>query len=69
MIYSGEVNKRNRVGVVMAEEWTKGVISVDRVSDRLLVLKLVMSKELVVVISAYGPQTGYEEGKKSSWRN
>ena len=25
-IYSGEVNKRNGVGVVVAEEWTKGVV-------------------------------------------
>ena len=28
VIYSGEVNKRNGVGVVVAEEWTKGVASV-----------------------------------------
>ena len=40
VIYSGEVNKRNGVGVVVAEEWTKGVVSVDRVSDRLLAVKL-----------------------------
>ena len=64
VIYSGEVNKRNGVGVVVAEEWTKRVVSVDRVSDRLLAVKLVMGEELVVVISAYGPQTGCEEGEK-----
>ena len=64
VIYSGEVNKRNGVGVVVAEEWTKGVVSVDRVSDRLLAVKLVMGEELAVVISAYGPQTGCEGGEK-----
>ena len=51
----------------MAEEWTKGVVSVDRVSDRLLAVKLVMGEELVVVISAYGPQTGCEEGEKEKF--
>ena len=67
VIYSGEVNKRNGVGVIVAEEWTKGVVSVDRVSDRLLVVKLVMGEELVVVVSAYGPQTGCEEGEKEKF--
>ena len=67
VIYSGEVNRRNGVGVVEAEEWTKGVVSVDRVSDRLLAVKLVMGEELVVVISAYGPQTGCEEGEKEKF--
>ena len=66
-IYSGEVNKRNGVGVVVVEEWTKGVVSVDRVSDRLLAVKLVMVEELVVVISVYGPQTGCEEGEKEKF--
>ena len=41
----------------------------DKVSDRLITVKLVMSEELVVVISVYGPQIGYEEGKRGSWRN
>ena len=32
VIYSGVVNKRNGVGVIMAEKWTKGVVSsMDRV--------------------------------------
>ena len=39
----------------------------DRVSDRLLAVKLVMGEELVVVISAYGPQTGCEEGEKEKF--
>ena len=64
MIYSGEVNKRNGVGVIVAEKWTKGVVSMDRVSDRLMAVKLVMDEELVVIISACGPQTGCEEGEK-----
>ena len=51
----------------MAEEWTKGVVSLDRVSDRLLVVKLVIGEELVVVISAHGPQTGCEEGEKEKF--
>ena len=50
---------RNEVGVIMA-----------KISDRLVAVKLVMGEELVVVISANGPQTGCEEGeKRGSWRN
>ena len=64
MICSEEVNKRNEVGVIVAEKWTKGAVSVDKVSDRLMAVKLVIGEELVVVISAYGPQTGCEEGVK-----
>ena len=67
VIYSGEVNKRNGVGVIVADKWTKGVVSMDRVSDRLMTVKLVMGEELVIVISTYSPQTGCEE--KGSWRN
>ena len=40
-----------------------GIVSMDKVSDRLMAVKLVMGKELVVII-AYGPQTGCEEGEK-----
>ena len=29
MIYSGEVNKRNGVGVIVAEKWTKRVVSME----------------------------------------
>ena len=61
VIYSREVNKRNGVGVIMAEKWTKGGVAS---MDRLMAVKLVMGEELVVVISAYGPQTGCEEGEK-----
>ena len=44
VIYSGEINKRNGVGVIVAEKWAKGVVSMDRVSDRLMAVKLVMVK-------------------------
>ena len=44
VIYSREVNKRNGVEVTVAEKWTKGVVSMDKVSDRLMAVKLVMVK-------------------------
>jgi exonuclease III len=46
------------VGVVVAEKYVDKVVEVRRVSDRLLVLRVVVGKSVWNVVSAYAPQSG-----------
>ncbi|KAM9309997.1 LOW QUALITY PROTEIN: carbonic anhydrase 14 [Pholidichthys leucotaenia] len=52
----------------MNDELKKGVLDVKRKSDRIIWLKLELSGETVIIISAYAPQTGCgEEEKDKFW--
>ena len=61
VIYSGEVKKRNGVGVIVAEKWTKGVVSMNRVRDRLMAVKP-SEGELLVVCGDLNGHVGKESG-------
>jgi hypothetical protein len=55
----------DKVGVLVAEKYTDKVVEVRKVSDRLLVLRVVVGKSIWNVVSANAPQAGRsEEGKK-----
>ena len=52
------------VGVIVSEEFIDKVVEVTRVSERLMVVKLIVGKYLMNVVAAYAPQTGRsQEGK------
>ncbi|KAI5105627.1 hypothetical protein C0J45_5299 [Silurus meridionalis] len=64
MFYQGVDGKRNGVGGILKEEYSKSVVEVKRVSDRLINVKL----EVEGVISVYAPQVGCEmEEKEKFW--
>ncbi|KAJ8348945.1 hypothetical protein SKAU_G00275370 [Synaphobranchus kaupii] len=66
--YHGVDGRRNGVGVILKEEYARGVLEVRRVSDRVIALKLVREGVMVNVISAYAPQVGCEmEEKEEFW--
>src|SRR5271163_4445121 len=46
------------VGVVVAEKWVESVIEVRRISERLMVLRVIVGKAVLNLISAYAPQVG-----------
>jgi hypothetical protein len=46
----------DKVGVLVAEKYTDKVVEVRKVSDRLLVLRVIVGKSVWNVISAYAPQ-------------
>ena len=65
--YVGENTKKNGVGIILAEELQDKVISITRVNDRIIVLKLVIDEELWNIVSAYAPQVGYDETEKDKF--
>ncbi|GJT38601.1 craniofacial development protein 2-like protein [Tanacetum coccineum] len=66
--YSGSRTARNGVGVILKAYLKDKVILVNRRSDRIRTLTLVINGETVNVISAYAPQVGLnEEDKKTFW--
>ncbi|KAI5088686.1 hypothetical protein C0J45_21258 [Silurus meridionalis] len=51
----------------MKEEYSKSVVEVKRVSDRVMNMKLEVVGVIINVISAYAPQVGCEMEKETFW--
>ena len=67
IIYSGKSNKRNGVGIILSRKWKDNVVDVKRVSDRLMGIKVKGGQEMIMIISAYGPQVGCAEEEKEAF--
>ncbi|GKA99692.1 craniofacial development protein 2 [Tanacetum coccineum] len=66
--YSGSPTARNGVGVILKACLKDKVVHVNRCSDRIISLMLVIDGETINVISAYAPQVGLSEvEKKTFW--
>ncbi|XP_034047688.1 collagen alpha-2(V) chain [Thalassophryne amazonica] len=61
--YSGEGSKLNGVGI-LSPKHKEGVIKVECPSDRMIMLRLVITGEVCCIISAYAPQVGETEEAK-----
>ena len=55
------------VRVIVSEEFTDKVIEVTRVSERLMMVKLIVGKCLMNVVAAYAPQTGRSQEEKDNF--
>ena len=55
------------VGVLRAEKWIEKVFDVQRVSDRILLLRLVIDKAVFAFISVYAPQGGRPDVEKEQF--
>ena len=42
-------------GILLKEKWTKAILDVKRVSDRIMLIKLVVGKSTVTVLLIYVP--------------
>ncbi|KAI5108319.1 hypothetical protein C0J45_1913 [Silurus meridionalis] len=60
LFYYGVDGKRNGVEVILKEEYSKSVVEVKRVFDRVRNMKLEDEGVMINVISAYAPQVGCE---------
>ncbi|KAI5102018.1 hypothetical protein C0J45_7370 [Silurus meridionalis] len=68
LFYHGVDGKRNGVGVILKEKYSKSVVAVKRVSDRVMNIKLQVEGLMINIISAYAPQVGCEmEVKEQFW--
>uniref|UniRef100_A0A914XAH1 Endonuclease/exonuclease/phosphatase domain-containing protein n=1 Tax=Plectus sambesii TaxID=2011161 RepID=A0A914XAH1_9BILA len=69
LLYNVGVSGRNGVGIVICDELKDKVVDVQRVSNRLMLVKLDMKEGLVNIVSAYAPQGGCSsEDKADFWQ-
>ena len=48
-------------GILLKEKWTEAILDVKRVSDRIMLIKLVVGKSTVTVLLIYVPQAGLDD--------
>ena len=63
-IYHGETNTRNGVSIILGEKLTDHVLQVNRKSDRILRIQLVIAEKKMNIISVYAPQVGDSDDEK-----
>ena len=67
-MWSGDSSKDAGVAVLVRSEWIDKVVNVNRVNERIVVIKLVIGAVLVNVLSVYAPQVGRTiEEKDKFW--
>ena len=61
--FFGDTSNINGLGIILREERTKDILEINRISDRIILLKLACpnTKEVTTIISAYAPQQGHPE--------
>ena len=61
--FSGLATTKAQVALVcsLAEKWVDKVYDIKRVSDRIMLIKLLVGEAVLTVLSVYAPQTGLEE--------
>ena len=52
------------VGILLAEKWIDKVIDVNRVNDRIILIKIMVQESILSVISVYAPQCGLDDVQK-----
>ena len=52
------------VGILLAESWVETILDVKHVSDRIMLIKLVVGKSIVIVLLVYAPQSGLDDSVK-----
>ena len=52
------------VGVLVAEEWIEKWFEVQRISDRIILVKLIVGQGVVTFLSVYAPQSGLSDEVK-----
>ena len=55
------------VGVLLAEKWVEKVLDIKRVSDRIMIIKLIIGRTIVTILSVYAPQVGLEDKTKDAF--
>ena len=67
LFWIGNQEGNGGVGAMLAEKWIQKVIHVNRVNDRLMLLKVLVGKRVVTIISTYAPQQGLSDNAKEKF--
>ena len=69
LYYHGDTTKRNGIGIIVIQKWRDNVLNINRITDRIMALQLVIAKGKMNVLSVYTPQTGcMDEDKDNVWK-
>ena len=66
-LWQGSEDGTAGVGVLVAEKWVDQILSVNRVNERIMLLKVVNGKNIMNIVSAYAPQVGRTEEEKDKF--
>ena len=58
LFWVGNDKGMGSVGILLAEKWVEAIFDVKHVSDRIMLIKLVVGKSIVTVQLVYAPQAG-----------
>ena len=67
LFWIGNEKGTSGVGIFVAEKWIDKVIDIKRVSDRIMLIKLMIGETIFTVISVYAPQCGLNEEVKDEF--
>ena len=67
LYWSGNDRGTAGVGVFVAEEWIEKVFEVQRVSDRIILIKLIVGQLVLTILSVYAPQSGLSDEVKDQF--
>ena len=68
LIWKGNSEGTAGVGVLLASELADRIIRVERISDRVIAVDLVIGEQIAKVVSCYAPQAGRSQVEDESWR-
>ena len=70
IFYNGADGRKNGIGIVLRKELAESVLEVNRVSDRLMAMKLEVNGSILNIVSAYAPQVNNNmEEKNDFWED
>ena len=67
--WSGDESGQGGVGLLLEESLVENVLSVERVDNRIMFIRVMIGKTIFRVFSAYAPKTGLPEQEKDSFYN
>ena len=67
VFWSGNPDGTNGVGILLAKKWVDKVFEVQRPTDRIILLKLIIGKQVYSFVCGYAPQQGRPEAEKQQF--
>ena len=63
----GNAQGTGGVDILLAEKWVEKMFDMKRVSDRIMLVKIIMGESIVAVLSVYAPQVGLDDQCKDAF--
>jgi len=60
----GGKDRSDGAGMFVAEKWVDSLVKVERHSERVLILKMILDNSLMNVLTVYAPHLGKPRGRK-----